>query len=263
MKIRRLGWAGIEIEHDGASAVIDLVEDLSSMEAFVGPPRGPLPPPRAAGAASLALVTHLHGDHADPAALGRSLAPDGLIGRPRSAEGEPLETAALAWAERGLAGLDRETVEAEPWQTIEAGPFSATAVPAVDGFGDPQVSWVLEAGGRRVLHAGDTLFHGSWWLTRMRCGPIDAAFLPVNGPIVSLPHRQPPSAIEAAMNPEQAVLAASILGAERIVPIHYDTIHQPPAYAQTGDALPRVEAAAAGVEGLAAVPLAVGETLDL
>ena len=51
-----------------------------------------------------------------------------------------------------------------PWETEEIGPFTITAVPAVDGFGDPQVSWVIAAAGRRILHAGDTLFHGSWWL---------------------------------------------------------------------------------------------------
>ncbi len=263
MKIRRLGWAGIEIEHGGASAVIDLTEDLSNMEQFVGPPHRPLPPPQTAGAVSLALVTHLHGDHTDPVALGRALAPDGLLGRPPKAEGEFLETAALAWAEQGLAELDRESMEVEAWQTIEKGPFTATAVPAVDGFGDPQVSWVLEAGGKRIIHAGDTLFHGSWWLIQMRFGPFDAAFLPVNGPIVSLPHRQPPSTVEAAMNPEQAVLAATILKAERIVPIHYDTIDGPPTYAQTDRILERLGEEAAAVDGLELVVLEEGGTVDL
>jgi L-ascorbate metabolism protein UlaG (beta-lactamase superfamily) len=43
-----------------------------------------------------------------------------------------------------------------------AEPFSkdgvtVTAVPAVDGFGDPQVSWVIDGGGRKIIHRGDTL----------------------------------------------------------------------------------------------------------
>lgn len=263
MKIRRLGWAGIEIEHDGASAVIDAVEDISNMEQFVGPPHRPLLPPDNAGSVDLALVTHLHDDHTDPESLDRSLARDGLLGRPRKTEGEFLETAALTRAEQGLTGLGRKIVEVSEWQQIEKGPFNATAVPAVDGFGDPQVSWVVEAGGKRIFHGGDTLFHGSWWLIQMRLGPFDAVFLPVNGPVVSLPHRQPPSTIQAVMNPEQAVLAATILGTPRLVPIHYGTIHSPPTFEETGDILNRVDGAVAEVEGLALVPLAEGESLDL
>lgn len=36
------------------------------------------------------------------------------------------------------------------------GDFSATSVPALDGYGDPQVSWIVSAGGRRILHYGDS-----------------------------------------------------------------------------------------------------------
>lgn len=263
MKITRLGWAGIEVEHEGESAVIDYVTDLSAMEALVGPARRPLPATRNPGSIRLALATHLHGDHADPAALGEALSEDGMLLRPRRAEGEFLEIAAVAGAEEGLSDRSVPNTEVEPWESVRSGPFRATAVPAVDAFGDPQVSWVLEAGGRRILHGGDTMFHGSWWLIRMRLGPIDAAFLPVNGPVVNLPHRQPPSAIEAALTPEQAVLAARILQTGHLVPIHYDTIDGPPAYEQTGSAIERVRQTAAEAEGLEATILDEGGVLDL
>ena len=86
-------------------------------------------------------------------------------------------------------------------------------MPAVDGFGHPQLSWVVEADGTRIIHAGDTLFHGGWWLIAMRCGPIDVAFLPVNGAVADLPDRQPPSPLMACMDPRQAATAAALMRA--------------------------------------------------
>ena len=145
--------------------------------------------------------------------------------RPAPATGEGLETIGCAEAEAELAGLEQQVVA--PWETVTDGPFTITAVPASDGFGDPQVSWVVEADGTRILHAGDTLFHGWWWLIGMRCGPIDVAFLPVNGAVADLPHRQPPSPLPACMDPQQAAVAASLLRARLAVPIHYGAIHSP------------------------------------
>lgn len=230
MRIRRLGWAGLELEAGESRAVIDLFEEASSMAAFVGEPRGPLPAP--SGEVSLALVTHLHADHTDPPALARALAPDGVVLRPPPARGDGLETIALASAEQGLVELGIATRVVEPWETVEVGPFTATAIPGADGFGDPQVSWVVSAEGRTIVHCGDTTFHGWWWLAKMRQGPFDAASLPVNGPVVDLPHRQPHSTLPAAMDPTQAAEAAALLEAAEAIPIHYDTLNNPPIYAQ-------------------------------
>ena len=191
MRIRRLGWAGLEIEAGGETLVVDLFEDIGPMTRFIGEPHGPLPGPSSAGTVSVALVTHLHFDHADPPALARALAPEGVVLRPEPMPDSGLESAATTGAERGLAELQIPARVVGAWETVSVGPFEVTAVPAADGFGDPQLSWVIAAGGRRVVHCGDTLFHGWWWLTQLRHGPIDVAFLPVNGPIVDLPHRQP------------------------------------------------------------------------
>jgi L-ascorbate metabolism protein UlaG (beta-lactamase superfamily) len=258
--VRRLGWAGVELNYSGARLVIDLLEELGSLAPIIGEARTELPAP--SGPVDVALVTHLHTDHTDASALGRRLAPGGSILRPHPAAGEGLETVALAEAEEGLKGVEREQVPLHPWESLTRGPFKCTAVPAVDGFGDPQVSWVVEVGGRRFLHAGDTLFHGSWWLIAMRAAPIDLAFLPINGPRTDLPHRQPPSPFAACLDPEQAAAAAHILGAARAVPIHYDTIHRPPVYAQVDDPAGRFVKAAEelGVETLVLEP---GELAEL
>ena len=246
MNIRRLGWAGIEIESGGQRLAIDPIVGLGDLEQFVGPPRTELPPP--SGPLDVALVTHLHRDHADPDVLGD--VPHVL--RPAVDEGEFLEVAATT-AQEAIGG----TVVA-PWETIAAGAFTVTAVPAVDGFGDPQVSWVVEADGRRILHCGDTVFHGHWWRIRMRCGPFDAAFLPVNGATCRFPHRTPASPFVADLDPKQAAAAAAILETPVAVPIHYDTIHAPPVYAQVDDPVGRFATAAGG----RARVLAAGEELE-
>jgi L-ascorbate metabolism protein UlaG (beta-lactamase superfamily) len=257
MIIRKLGWAGLELEAGGESIVIDLLEDMSSLEPFVGPAHTELPPPQRPGGALAALVTHLHADHADPAAIRAALAPDGIVLRPARDDGEFLEIAATAPQEVGLEGIPTRVVG--EWERCEIGPFGVTAVPAVDGFGDPQVSWVVEADGRRIVHCGDTLFHGFWWRIRMRCGPFDVAFLPVNGALCRFPHRTPASSLGADLDPEQAAVAAALLEAPVAVPIHYDTIHRPPGYAQVDDPAGRFAAAA---DGRARV-MAIGEELVL
>jgi L-ascorbate metabolism protein UlaG (beta-lactamase superfamily) len=133
-------------------------------------------------------------------------------------------------------------------------------VPAIDGFGDPQVGWVVEADGARILHGGDTLFHSSWWHIAGRLGPIDAAALPVNGAVVNAPHLQPASTLPACMGPREAVQAATILRAEVLLPIHYGA-DVPGIYTEDDDPLGHV-AELAERAGLRVVVLRPGGTLD-
>ncbi|MGK2956589.1 MAG: MBL fold metallo-hydrolase [Solirubrobacterales bacterium] len=228
LSIKRLGWAGIQLTSGDHRLVIDLFETADAMAPFIEEVSGPLPSPD--GPVDLALVTHLHADHADPGAMGRCLKGDGLVLRPEPAPGDDLDRAATVMAETGLASLDQEVRVVEKWETNEVGPFEVTAVPAVDGFGDPQTSWVVEVGGQRIFHGGDTVFHGGLWPIASRFKPFDAVFLPINGATCDFPHRQPPSPDPACLDPEQAALAADILGASVAIPIHYDGIHQPGIY---------------------------------
>jgi L-ascorbate metabolism protein UlaG (beta-lactamase superfamily) len=261
MKITRLGWAGIELEAAGGeTAVIDLLQDTSGMAAFMGEPHGPLPGPTRPGAAVLALVTHLHEDHADAASIAGALAPGGVLLRPAPDDGEFLEIAAQQTAEKRLTELGVPQRHVAPWARVEVGPFTATAIPAVDGFGDPQVSWVVEADGVRIFHGGDTLYHGYWWRARMRTGDIDYAFLPINAPRVSLPHRRPASPHGAVMDGAQAAAAAELLGAREAIPIHYDTINNPPIYTQVEDPAGRFLAACAAL-GVAARVVEAGQVV--
>ena len=261
MDLRWLGWAGLELEHEGQTLVIDPLADPAGTFAALGdgarevelPPVAPASPGRAVAG----LVTHLHRDHTDARALAGAIASGGAVHHPRSTE-EGNAALAQAEYELGETGLPRRPVAA--WESFTAGPFSCTALPAVDGLGDPQVSWLVEAGDRRILHLGDTMFHGGWWQMARRAGPFDVVFAPINGAIVDFPHQQPPSPAPATMEPEQAALAGELLGAETVVPMHYGGFAFEPFYRPVAGALERFERAARG-RGYRAAALAPGEGL--
>jgi L-ascorbate metabolism protein UlaG (beta-lactamase superfamily) len=261
VEVRRLAWAGIEVEADGASAVIDLVEDFSWLHGD-NPPVGEIPLSPAPGSIDVGLLTHLHSDHADADALGRALAPDAVVLRPEKSFGGEAELAFIQKSETALGRSALPTRVVAPWQTIEIGPFEITALPAADGFGDPQVSWAIAAEGVRILHAGDTLFHGWWWLSALRHGPFDVAFLPAGGAIADLDPRPPPSPLPAGMDPDQAAVAAHLLGARKVVPIHYGPLHEADNYVQSPDPANTLRTAAAKL-GVETAILTPGETLSI
>ena len=267
MRARWLGWAGVEVEADGSTALIDPLGDPLAMYAPLGEAgAGAVPPelasPTSKGSAVVGCVTHLHRDHCDAGALSAALADGAPLLEPERGGGEGLENLGLAQAEYELrqTSLQRRVIGA--WESVEVEPFSITALPAVDGGGDPQVSWLLEADGARVLHLGDTIFHGFWWRMMLRRGPFDVVFAPINGAVIDLPHRQPSSPFEAAMTPEQAAVAGEILGAQIVVPIHYGGLQQDPLYTPILDAADRFRQASRGRSFEARV-LAPGESLTV
>ena len=267
MRVRWLGWAGVEIEAAGASVVIDPLGDPGATfaalgEAAAGATLPEVVAPRAEGTAVAGLVTHLHRDHADAGALTAALAGGAPLMGPPPAGGGELENLALAQAAAELAAAGLELRPLEAWDAVEAGPFTITALPAVDGTGDPQVAWAVEADGRTVLHLGDTLFHGYWWRMALRRGPFDVVFAPVNGAVLDFPHRRPASPLPGAMDPEQAALAGELLGARTVIPMHFDGYDIEPWYRPAADAGGRFAEAAAGRSYEARV-LEVGEELEL
>ena len=248
MKVRWLGWAGVEIEAEGASVVVDPLADPGATFAALGDGAAkvelpPVLPALARGDAVAGLVSHLHRDHTDAGALAAALADSAAVHEPARPGGSDFENLALAQANAELeqAGLHRKLAMA--WESFEAGPFTLTALPAVDGLGDPQVSWLVEADGLRVLHLGDTIFHGFWWRMAQRHGPFDVVFAPVNGAVVDFPHLQPPSPFAAAMEPEQAAMAGEALGAGTLIPMHYGGFESDPFYLPVADPIERFRTA--------------------
>jgi L-ascorbate metabolism protein UlaG (beta-lactamase superfamily) len=264
--VRSLGWAGAEIEVGGQTLVIDPLGDARAVYAWAGERAADVPLPKLAEPSSstavAGLLTHLHRDHADAGALAQALGPDAAVLQPVPGGGENLEEVGLAHAEAELSAEGFPRFEMLPWQRVEFGPFAITALPAADGAGDPQLSWLVEVEGRRVLHCGDTLFHGYWWRIALRCGHPDVALMPICGATNDFPNRQPPSPFPAVMGPEQAAVAAELVGAGVIVPIHYGAFDFEPHYVPAPNCKGRFRKATEGRPYEVRV-LEPGEVLDV
>src|SRR5438128_2037183 len=121
MNLRRLGWAGVEIEAEGATLVIDPLADPAGLyEPLGGAPAGAeLPevvPPQSPASAVAGLVTHLHRDHTDAGALAAALAPGAPVLRPAPGGGGKMEELSLVQAEHELAQAGLVTRPLEPWE---------------------------------------------------------------------------------------------------------------------------------------------------
>ena len=224
MRIQRLGWAAIKIEVGKTTVLIDPVLDQASLGGDT------IVPIETSTEVKYVLVTHHHGDHYDPAAAKAHISKKGYVVCHRSMA----PTVASD-------GVRVRSVELHEPIILRGGDISVVAVEAVDGLGDPQVSWIVSGGGKRIIHGGDTLWHGYWWNFRMTYGPFDAAFLPING--VTVQSRFPFSELPASMTPEQAVAAAKILGAKLLCPVHYGG-SDPPTYVETENQIERITSAA-------------------
>jgi L-ascorbate metabolism protein UlaG (beta-lactamase superfamily) len=201
--IQRLAWAGIRLQLPGSTLFIDPLTNPGewgrALEDVL------VPVDDAVGDAAV-LVTHVHSDHFDAGAVGQALAGSGVLVHPAGTNPLPVPPGA-------------RVRPASLWEPQLVGEFTVVAVPASDGYGDPQVSWIVTAGGRRIFHGGDTMWHGHWWRIGRQFGPFDAAFLPVNG--ARFGWRKPVSGQPGVLTPEQAMAAATILGARTLIPIHY------------------------------------------
>ncbi|MBN2909434.1 MBL fold metallo-hydrolase [Polycladomyces sp. WAk] len=225
MNIQRLNWAGLLVEWEGTAVAIDPMFHVN--ESFFGRPRERLYPLSDFGRANAVLVTHLHSDHYDAEAIVSTYGAE-----------VPVYVPAYSLEKTEKTSL-RNGKGVRPEDTITLGSLRIKAISSVDGLGDPQVGWVVEAEGRKIIHCGDTLWHGYWWKIAEQHGPFDIAFLPVNGAIVE-EEELTPSGQPICMTPEQAVSAALVLRAKKIVPIHYGTFHNPPVYNETPDLVDRL-----------------------
>ena len=111
------------------------------------------------------------------------------------------------WQREHIVGLDVTFVPAEHWSRR--------------GLLDTNESWwggyVIERGGLRVYHSGDTAWFDGFELIRQKCGPIDAAMLPIGAyaPRWFMQRQH--------MDPADAVRAFTALGAARFVAMHWGT----------------------------------------
>lgn len=227
MIIQKLPWAGIRVQGTTTNVAID---PLFHFPKRYNEPHEPLYPLDEFGPVDAVLITHQHGDHFDPEAISAYYGNDIPVYFPQ-------ESADIA-RNTSLTNIHGASFG----DSFTIGDLTVTATYSADGLSDPQVAWIVEGGGKKLIHCGDTLWHGYWWKIATAYGPFDAACLPVNAAVLELPGMIP-SGQPISLSPEQAVSASTILGATTLVPIHYVAIHHPPAYTETPNILARLAAA--------------------
>src|SRR3954447_25815757 len=103
MRLKWLGWAGVELQVEDATLVIDVLHDPGAVFAPYGDRARGMPLPAVvaptAGSAVAGLVTHLHRDHADAAALQAALAPGAAVFEPPAAGGDKVDNLAVVQAD--------------------------------------------------------------------------------------------------------------------------------------------------------------------
>jgi L-ascorbate metabolism protein UlaG (beta-lactamase superfamily) len=193
---------------DGAQLFIDPVTEY---------PTDPVPTPEVEN--SFAVVSHHHSDHFDPANIAVAIGKNGFLA---------LEETIGNWADTRTLNVMKVSMYQPVMMPRGKAIFCATPVPAIDGLGAPQTSWVIDAQGIRVLHLGDTQWHGGFWDIARAYGPFDVMFLPING-FQQVVGRYRKVGQPMSLSPAQAASAVELFRPAIAIPIHYGE-PSPPTY---------------------------------
>ena len=191
MDITWLGHAAFLLEHDGTRVVVDPF--------LTGNPKGARPAGEVE--ADVILLTHGHADHfGDTVDIAR---------RTGATVVAITELADELGAEEGLDVRDPNL-----GGTVDLGFASVRLVPAWHTATSPKgtphtpAGLVVEMGGKRIYHLGDTALFSDLSLVPRR-GHLDVALMCIGG--------------HYTMDRFDAVVAAEWVKADRIIPCHYDT----------------------------------------
>lgn len=214
-----LAQSGFVVRSDQATVVID---------PFLGPnPQRAVPPPFAPENftnVTMLACTHEHIDHFDPPSVSgiAAASPDAMIVVP-----EPIVSMVT---DLGIAA--NRVIGAQPGETITHGGATLHPVPACHGtnmdhaysFGKEQsnglyrfLGYVVEASDLRVYHAGDTLVYDGMVET-LRALQVNVALLPING----RDYFREAQDLVGNMNPRETADLSAKIGADLLVPMHYD-----------------------------------------
>ena len=146
------------------------------------------------------LLTHGHSDH-----LGDAVA----IAKRTGATVQAITEIAGEIGEEGVEVVDTNLggTATYPWGTARLVPaFHTSTTPK--GTVTPAGGLVIELGGKRIYHVGDSALFSDLQLPGKR-GKIDVALVPIGG--------------HYTMDRFDAVVAAELIGADVVIPCHYDT----------------------------------------
>ena len=190
MDIRWLGHSAFELTHDGVTVLVDPF--------LTGNPKATASADELQ--ADVILLTHGHGDH-----LGDTVA---------IAKRTGATVQAITEIANELSQEDIEVVDANiggtatyPWGSVRlTQAFHTSTTPK--GTASVPAGLVVEMGRRTIYFAGDTGLFSDMALPGRR-KKIDIAVLPIGG--------------HYTMDRHDAVVAAELVGADTVIPCHYDT----------------------------------------
>jgi L-ascorbate metabolism protein UlaG (beta-lactamase superfamily) len=190
MDIRFLGHAAFALENDGKTILIDPF--------LTGNPKAAATADEVA--ADAILLTHGHGDH-----IGDTVAIAKRTGAPVVAIVEiarELEQEGVQVFDPNIGG----TIELD-WGSVRLTPAWHTST-TPKGTANVPAGLVVEIGDKRIYHLGDTGLFSDLALPKRR-GHLDVALMCIGG--------------HYTMDRFDAVVAAELVGADQIIPCHYDT----------------------------------------
>jgi L-ascorbate metabolism protein UlaG (beta-lactamase superfamily) len=190
MDIRFLGHAAFALEHGGKTVLIDPF--------LTGNPKAAASADEVA--ADAILLTHGHGDH-----YGDTVA----IAKRTGATVVAITEIAGEIGEEGVEAIDTNlggTAEFD-WGTVRLTPAWHTSTTPKGTVSTP-AGLVIEFGDKRIYHLGDTALFSDLALPKRR-GHVDVALMCIGG--------------HYTMDRFEGVVAAEFVGADQVIPCHYDT----------------------------------------